>query len=120
MLPWANWPAGGRRKPPPDRVQGWWVNGKSTTYGALDLGHGEVLDVASGNGGPAQDLSGPPRSGTGYNGNIITHAETHAAAIMRLYNIGNATLHIDRDPCMGDRTNGCAQMLERMVPKGST
>jgi hypothetical protein len=102
-----------------DRVAGWGVNGKSTTFGALDVGNGEVVDVASGSSGPAQELPGPPRSGTGYNGNIITHAEAQATAIMRLKNITNATLYIDRDPCVGDGTNGCAQMLERMVPKGS-
>jgi uncharacterized protein YukE len=102
-----------------DRVAGWGVNGKSTTFGALDLGNGEVIEVSSGSSGPAQDLPGPPRSGTGYNGNIITHAEAQASAIMRLKNITNATLYIDRDPCLGDGTNGCAQMLNRMVPKGS-
>ena len=60
------------------------------------------------------------RSGTGYNGNILTHAEAQASAIMRLQNIDNATPTSTATRVWEMEPNGCAQMLERMVPKGST
>ncbi len=52
--------------------------------------------------------------------NIVTksHVEAHAAAVMRNEGLSEATLWINRAPCSG--AAGCAAMLPRMVPEGST
>jgi hypothetical protein len=52
--------------------------------------------------------------------NIVTksHVEAHAAAVMRNEGLTEATLWINRSPCGG--VTGCAAMLPRMVPRGST
>jgi len=52
--------------------------------------------------------------------NIVTksHVEAHAAAIMRDEGLTEATLWINRAPCSG--APGCATLLPRMVPRGST
>jgi hypothetical protein len=54
----------------------------------------------------------------GMNGNIVSHVEAHASAIVRTNGYEDATLWINRWPCPG--TNGCLQNLSRMVPTGST
>ena len=50
-------------------------------------------------------------------GNIKSHVEAHAAAIMREQGLRDATLYINRVPCPGGM--GCGAMLPRMLPEGA-
>jgi hypothetical protein len=45
------------------------------------------------------------------NGNIKSHVEAHAAAVVRQQRLDEATLYINRVPCPGVR--GCDAMLPR-------
>ena len=58
-----------------------------------------------------------PRGTPGINGNIKSHVEAHAAAIMREQGLSEATLYINRVPCPGKI--GCDAMLPRMLPEGA-
>jgi hypothetical protein len=73
-----------------DRVPGWGLDGTGKSAGAVDLGNGKVEDVVSGKLGPFQDMPSAPRPETGYNGNVLTHVEAHATALMRLTGTDNA------------------------------
>ncbi len=86
------------------------------TSGVLVRPDGSQVPLVSGrSGGPALSL---PKPRPGVNGNIVTHVEAHAAAVMRNEGLGDATLYINRVPCGG--RNGCMVNLSRMVPSGST
>jgi hypothetical protein len=52
------------------------------------------------------------------NGNIKSHAEAQAAAMMCIRRWSGATLYINRVPCTGP--NGCGMMLPPMLPEGAT
>lgn len=54
----------------------------------------------------------------GMNGNIVSHVEAHAAALMRTQGMDEATLFINRMPCSGG--NGCLANISQMVPAGKT
>ena len=54
-------------------------------------------------------------SGGPSQGNIATHVEGHAAAIMHQQGLRNATLVIEKDPC-----NICSRNLMNALPAGST
>jgi hypothetical protein len=81
------------------------------TQGILAIGSRQV-DLISGYKGPSAPL---PRGTPGMHGNIKSHVEAHAAAIMRQETLTEATLYINRIPCPGAR--GCDAMLPRMLPK---
>ncbi len=86
------------------------------TSGVLVREDGTQVALQSGrNGGPALSL---PKPRPGMNGNIVTHVEAHAAAIMRKEGLKSATLWINRMPCSSN--NGCLYNVSRMVPTGST
>jgi RHS repeat-associated protein len=85
------------------------------TSGVLVRADGSQVPLESGYDGPALDLSKPR---PGMNGNIVSHVEAHAAAIMRSEGLDDATLYINRMPCGG--ANGCMLNVSRMVPSGST
>lgn len=75
--------------------------------------------LSSGYDGPAQEI--PTKTFPGFNNNIRSHVEAHAAALMRLNDLGpgdEAALEINRVPCLG--RNGCAVNLPRMIPPGAT
>lgn len=82
------------------------------TSGILDTGSSR-LDLLSGRQGPSAATKGVP----GMNGNIKSHVEAHAAAVMRRDRLTEGTLHINRIPCAGVR--GCDAMLPRMLPEGA-
>lgn len=100
-----------------DQVPAYGLAGKKTS-GVLDLGDGQPAPLESGYDGPTSQLPPAPRPGTGMNGNILSHVEAHAAAQMRLTDVDNATLYINRVPCPGAK--GCEAMLHLMVPEGKT
>ncbi|MCW2986565.1 MAG: repeat protein, partial [Conexibacter sp.] len=83
------------------------------TSGILDTGSGEI-NLLSGYKGPSAELG---RGTPGMNGNIKSHVEAHAAAVVRQQGLDEATLYINRVPCPGVR--GCDAMLPRMLPRGA-
>ena len=85
------------------------------TSGVLVRSDGSQVPLRSGMDGPALDL---PKPRPNMNGNIVSHVEAHAAAIMRSEGLPDATLWMNRMPCGG--SNGCLLNLSRMVPTGST
>jgi RHS repeat-associated protein len=85
------------------------------TSGVLVRPDGSQEPLISGRNGPALGLAKPR---PGMNGNIVTHVEAHAAAIMRNEGLASADLYINRMPCPGD--NGCMANVSRMVPTGRT
>jgi SCP1.201-like deaminase len=99
---------GGRELPAFTRKEG--------TQGVLRSGSDEV-PLKSGYDGPSAQL---PKGTPGMHGNIKSHVEAHAAAVMRLEGVRDATLYINRIPCADARPPGCHLMLPRMLPEGAT
>lgn len=64
-----------------------------------------------------EDLPGPR---TGVNMATGYHAEAAAAATMRRDGVTDATMDINRLPCVPEDTMGCEYLLPRMILKGST
>jgi hypothetical protein len=75
------------------------------TQGIFEAG-GKQVDLISGYKGPSASL---PRGTPGMHGNIKSHVEAHAAALMRQGGIDEATLYINQIPCRGVRA--CDAML---------
>ncbi|EYF08101.1 DUF6531 domain-containing protein [Chondromyces apiculatus] len=100
--------------PPPPTPMGntlpGWDGGK--TQGWFVYPDGTERHLISGYDGPSKFTQGIP----GMNGNIKSHVEAHAAALMRQYELSKATLYINRVPCPGVR--GCDALLARMLPEG--
>lgn len=94
----------------------------SPTRGIFHLPGDDVLanyPLRSQYAGPAQEI--PMKTLPGFNNLVRAHVEGHAAAIMRLRDMGpgdEAALEINRVPCAG--VNGCAHLLPRMLPPGAT
>lgn len=55
------------------------------------------------------------------NGNIKSHVEAHAAVLMRREKLTEATLWINKAPCVTNdpRSLGCHNALPHMLPEGS-
>jgi SCP1.201-like deaminase len=86
------------------------------TEGILRVGDEDVA-LKSGYDGPSAQL---PKPRPGMHGNILSHVEAHAAAVMRLQRVNRATLYINRIPCTGgQRAPGCHLNLPRMLPEGA-
>lgn len=86
------------------------------TEGVLRVGD-EDVPLTSGYKGPSAEL---PKPRPGMHGNILSHVEAHAAAVMRLQRVNRATLYINRIPCTGGtRAPGCHLNLPRMLPEGA-
>jgi len=84
--------------------------------GILRVGKQDV-HLKSGYDGPAMEL---PKPRPGMHGNIVSHVEADAAAVMRQQGIKKATLYINRIPCTGGpRAPGCHIRLPRMLPEGA-
>jgi hypothetical protein len=83
--------------------------------GVLRAGSDDV-PLKSGYDGPSANL---PKGTPGMHGNIKSHVEAHAAAVMRLEGVQQATLYINRIPCADARPPGCHLMLPRMLPEGA-
>ena len=83
------------------------------TQGILQAGAKEI-DLISGYAGPASQI---PRGTPGFNNLVRSHVEAHAAAVMRMEGLSEATLYINRIPCAS--VNGCNAMLPRMLPEGA-
>jgi SCP1.201-like deaminase len=84
--------------------------------GVLRVGDEDVA-LKSGYDGPSAQLAKPR---PGMHGNILSHVEAHAAAVMRLQRVNRATLYINRIPCTGgQRAPGCHLNLPRMLPEGA-
>jgi hypothetical protein len=101
--------AGGRELPAFTKKEG--------TQGVFTRGGADDVPLRSGYDGPSAQL---PKGTPGMHGNIKSHVEAHAAAVMRLEGIKDATLYINRIPCADARPPGCHLMLPRMLPEGST
>ena len=98
---------GGRELPAFTRKEG--------TQGVLRAGADDV-PLKSGYDGPSAQL---PKGTPGMHGNIKSHVEAHAAAVMRMNGLKEATLYINRIPCSDARPPGCHLMLGRMLPEGA-
>lgn len=86
------------------------------TSGSADLHNGDVQDVISG-AGPSQQL---PLPRPGMHNTIRLHVEAHIAAIMRMDDISEATLYINKVPCPSQkRLRGCDDSLPLMLPFGA-
>jgi hypothetical protein len=85
------------------------------TQGILHVGGEEELPLISGYDGPSAEIAG--KGLPGFNGHVLSHVEAHAAALMRLEEISEASLEINRIPCLG--ANGCVANLPRMLPEGA-
>jgi hypothetical protein len=85
------------------------------TEGILHVAGEEELPLISGYDGPSAEIAG--KGLPGFNGHVLSHVEAHAAALMRLEEISEATLEINRIPCLG--ANGCVANLPRMLPEGA-
>jgi SCP1.201-like deaminase len=90
---------------------------KEGTQGVFARGGADDVPLRSGYDGPSAQL---PKGTPGMHGNIKSHVEAHAAAVMRLERIKDATLYINRIPCADARPPGCHLMLPRMLPEGAT
>ncbi|MCY3019680.1 MAG: hypothetical protein NTW87_11710 [Planctomycetota bacterium] len=84
--------------------------------GILDIVGYDVSLESTFSGNVAVDLLKSPRPGM----NLVTlsHVEAQAAAILRLTNIQEAVLYINRRPCSPVGGQGCMQLLPKMLPKG--
>ncbi len=85
--------------------------------GCLVLADGREIPLISGYLGPAAQVRGVPRM----NGNIKSHVESHVAVIMRKEGIAEATLYINKTPCLTihPRSLGCHDALPHMLPEGA-
>jgi hypothetical protein len=103
-----------------DQVPPYGTKGTKTT-GILVLEDGRVLPPQdSGVAGPAQDI---PKPRPGMNGNLVTHVEAHSVGAMRQAGVTEATLYINREPCIypGPRPGedwGCGLALPYMLRPG--
>ncbi len=91
-----------------DKVPSWVENGAKTS-GMLEVGDGAPVEIASGESELNAPLKvRPPGSlpGTGSNPRLWTGIEAQTATYMRLNNVDNATLYINRAFC-GDIRPGC-------------
>lgn len=95
-----------------------------TIVGVLEAGEEQMLIQSGEHGGPwgGTQRGGVPRgeghgftSGGSSQGNIATHVEGHAAAIMHQRGISNATLRVESDPCQI-----CSRDLMMALPPDST
>lgn len=100
------------------------TEGKSTIVGVLVAGDKQMFIQSGQDGGPwgGTQRGGIPRgqgeaftSGGPSQGNIATHVEGHAAAIMHQQGISEATLYVESDPC-----KICSNNLTTALPPGST
>jgi hypothetical protein len=80
------------------------------TEGILRAGSKE-MPLHSGWDGPASQL---PKGTRGFDIVTRTHVEGHAAAVMRMEGLQEATLYINNPPCPS-----CTKLLPRMLPKGA-
>jgi hypothetical protein len=73
--------------------------------------------IISGYAGPSMGVRGIPRM----NGNIKSHVEAHVAVIMRREKLAEATLWINKTPCVTNdpRSLGCHNALPHMLPEGA-
>jgi hypothetical protein len=94
---------------PPESIPTYQEGGR--TRGWLDTGRAFIELWSGREGGP------PALPLPGRNNLPDTHVEAHTAQIMRVENLRNATLWINRVPC--GSANGCAAMLKDMLPEGA-
>jgi hypothetical protein len=87
------------------------------TSGVLVRPNGVETPLVSGYRGATEGVRGIPRM----NGNIKSHVEAQAAAVMRKEGLQEATLYINKVPCptKDPRSLGCANALEHMLPESS-
>jgi RHS repeat-associated protein len=101
--------------PPPKAILP--INTGGKTQGVLHTPGQNPLPLTSGVKGPSQAIRG--QGLPGFNGNQLTHVEGHAAAHMRINNIQEAILDINKAPCIKGSGGGCAGLLPRMLPEGA-
>jgi hypothetical protein len=71
------------------------------------------IELQSGYDGPTAAI---PKGTPGFDGNVRSHVEAQAAAIMRLYGISEASVEINNPKICGQ----CNNQLKSMVPPGAT
>jgi SCP1.201-like deaminase len=86
--------------------------------GVLDI-DGRHVELKSGYDGPS--ATRPNGTTPGSHNGVRAHVEPHVAALFRNENLTEATLYINKDPCLGppNLKNGCEYMLKHMLPEGS-
>jgi len=104
-----------------DQVPPYGANGDKTT-GVMVLPDGTVLPPQdSGYDGPATRMA-KPRPGMDLF--LLAHVEAHSVATMRERGVRNATLYINREPCMYQgplgRPWGCERALPHMLRPDET
>lgn len=92
-------------------------NDGGKTHGVLHTPTAEPLPIQSGKAGPSQGVRG--QGLPGFNGNQLMHVEGHAAAHMRMNQIGRGVLDINKVPCAAGPGGGCSGLLPRMLPAGA-
>jgi len=88
-----------------------WKRGDKTR-GILQTPDGQEVSVESGREGPANEI---PKGTPGFDAYTRTHAEGHAAAIMRIEGIKEARLEINNPTICPN----CDKLLPKMLPEGS-
>lgn len=88
-----------------------WKRGDKTR-GILQKPDGQEVSVESGRDGPAKEI---PKGTPGFDAYTRTHAEGHAAAIMRIEGIEEARLEINNPTICPN----CDKLLPKMLPEGS-
>ncbi|QVL31925.1 hypothetical protein KIH39_24325 [Telmatocola sphagniphila] len=88
------------------------------TIGALIQTDGKITVLVSGYEGPGKGVRGIPKM----NGLIKAHVEAQAAVLMRMRNLSQATLRINRVPCptMNVKVLGCDEALPHMLPESAS
>jgi len=94
-------------------------DGKKTS-GILEVAGMDDVFLVSGVNGPSKHFKGVKAPGM----DLITktHVEAHAAALMRMNNITEATLYINNPPCnylVDGKAKGCQNVLPNMLPEGA-
>ena len=104
------------------RVPPWGVDGTPTTSGLLDVGDGDIVGIASGRDNLANEIvNGLPKGAlddTGMDWYLRAHVEAQAAIYMRLDQVDDATLYINREMCTSGTSGGCAAQIGNYLRAG--
>lgn len=104
-----------------DKVPAWGENG-STTSGLLVSGDNVEAPIVSGrttpNGQVIQGLQPKALEDTGMDWHLRTHVEAQAGISMRMNQIDNATLYINRAMCTVGTGGGCAAQISTYLGAG--
>ena len=104
------------------RVPPWGVDGTPTTSGLIDMGDGDIVEISSGRDNAANEIMNNLPKGaldkTGMNWFLRAPVEAQAGIYMRLNQIDNATLYINRAMCTEGPGGGCAGQIINYLSAG--